>query len=64
MSLTCDPEGSVGAYIHKQAPPSPGQTTASAAVRLLEELDIVAELTGQKKNRVYSYRADVELPSR
>ena len=24
----------------------------------------LAELTGQKKNRVYSYRADVELPSR
>lgn len=38
--------------------------TASAAVRLLEELGIVAELTGQKKNRVYSYQAYVELLSR
>lgn len=37
--------------------------TASAAIRLLEELDIVAELTGQKKNRVYSYQAYVNLLS-
>ena len=35
--------------------------TASAAVKLLEDLGIVAELTGQKKNRVYSYQAYVEL---
>jgi Fic family protein len=35
--------------------------TASAAVRLLEDLGILAELTGQKKNRVYSYQAYVEL---
>lgn len=38
--------------------------TASAAVRLLEGLGILAELTGQKKNRVYSYQAYVELLSR
>jgi Fic family protein len=38
--------------------------TASAAVKLLEALGIVAELTGQKKNRVYSYQAYVELLSR
>jgi Fic family protein len=38
--------------------------TANAAVRLLEELGIVAELTGQKKNRVYTYQAYVELLSR
>lgn len=38
--------------------------TASAAVKLLEDLGILAELTGQKKNRVYSYLAYVELLSR
>lgn len=38
--------------------------TASAAVKLLEDLGILAELTGQKKNRVYSYQAYVELLSR
>lgn len=38
--------------------------TASAAVKLLEDLDILVELTGQKKNRVYSYQAYVELLSR
>ncbi len=38
--------------------------TASAAVKLLEDLGIVAELTGQKKNRIYSYQAYVELLSR
>jgi Fic family protein len=37
--------------------------TASAAIRLLEELGIVAELTGQKKNRIYSYQAYVDLLS-
>ena len=31
--------------------------TATAAVKLLEELGIVAELTGQKKKRSFSYRA-------
>ena len=38
--------------------------TANAAVRVLEELGIVIELTGQKKNRVYSYQAYVALLSR
>ncbi len=38
--------------------------TASAAVNLLEDLGIVAELTGQKKNRIYSYQAYVELLTR
>jgi len=38
--------------------------TASAAVKLLEDLGILAELTGQRKNRVYSYQAYVELLSR
>lgn len=37
--------------------------TASAAVRQLEALGIVAELTGQKKNRVYGYQAYVDLLS-
>lgn len=35
--------------------------TASAAIHLLEDLGIVAEIIGQKKNRVYSYQACVEL---
>ena len=35
--------------------------TATAAVMLLEELGIVTELTGLKKNRSYSYQAYVEL---
>jgi Fic family protein len=38
--------------------------TASAAVKLLEDLGMLTELTGQKKNRVYSYRAYVALLSR
>ena len=38
--------------------------TASAAVKLLEELDILTELTGQKKNRTFSYAAYVQLLSR
>jgi Fic family protein len=38
--------------------------TASAAVKLLQDLGVVAELTGQKKNRIYSYQAYVELLSR
>lgn len=38
--------------------------TASAAVKLLEDLGVLVELTGQKKNRVYSYQAYVELLSR
>jgi Fic family protein len=35
--------------------------TATAAVKLLEALGIVTELTGQKKNRCFSYAAYVEL---
>lgn len=35
--------------------------TAAAAVKLLLELGIVSELTGQKKNRLFSYSAYVEL---
>ncbi len=38
--------------------------TATAAVKLLEALGIVTELTGQKKNRSYSYQAYVELLAR
>ncbi len=35
--------------------------TANAAVRVLEDLGIVQELTGQKKNRSFSYQGYVEL---
>lgn len=35
--------------------------TANAAVKVLEDLGIVAELTGQKKNRSYSYRPYIAL---
>jgi Fic family protein len=35
--------------------------TANAAVKVLEELGIVTELTGQKKNRTYSYQAYIAL---
>ncbi len=38
--------------------------TATAAVKVLEDLGIVVEMTGQKKNRSYSYQAYVELLSR
>lgn len=38
--------------------------TATAAVKILEDLGIVAEMTGQKKNRSYSYQAYVDLLSR
>ena len=38
--------------------------TATAAVKVLEDLVIVAEMTGHKKNRSYSYQAYVELLSR
>lgn len=37
--------------------------TANAAVKTLEKLGIVAEQTGQKKNRHYSYQAYVQLLS-
>lgn len=35
--------------------------TANAAVQVLEGLDIVVEMTGQKKNRSYSYQVYVDL---
>ncbi len=35
--------------------------TATAAIKVLEGLGIVAELTGLKKNRSYSYKAYIEL---
>ena len=38
--------------------------TATAAVKLLQELGIVTELTGQKKNRSFSYQGYVELLTR
>ena len=38
--------------------------TANAAVQILEVLGIVMEMTGQKKNRTYSYQEYVELLSR
>ncbi|WP_020485775.1 Fic family protein [Methylomonas sp. MK1] len=38
--------------------------TATAAVKVLEELGIVVEFTGQKKNRSYSYQAYIELLTR
>ena len=38
--------------------------TATAAVRVLEDIGIVTELTGQKKNRTFSYRDYVELLTR
>ncbi|WVN42003.1 Fic family protein [beta proteobacterium MWH-UniP1] len=37
--------------------------TATAAVKVLEDLGMVTEMTGQKKNRSYSYQAYVELLS-
>ena len=37
--------------------------TATAAVKLLEEIGIVTEITGQKKNRCFSYAAYIELLS-
>ena len=38
--------------------------TANAAVKVMEDLGIVMEMTGQKKNRCFSYQAYVELLSR
>ena len=37
--------------------------TANAAVKVLEDVGIVTELTGQRKNRMYSYRAYISLLS-
>ena len=38
--------------------------TANAAVKLLEDLGIVTELTGQKTNRSFSYQRYVDLLTR
>jgi len=38
--------------------------TANAAVQVLQQLGIVAEVTGQKKNRSYSYQAYADLLAR
>jgi Fic family protein len=38
--------------------------TATAAVKVLLDLGIAMEMTGQKKNRIYSYQAYIELLSR
>ena len=38
--------------------------TANAAVKLLEELGIVMEMTGQRKNRTFSYQSYIELLAR
>lgn len=38
--------------------------TANAAVKVLQDLGIVTELTGQKKNRSYSYQPYIELLTR
>ncbi|MEI8299723.1 MAG: Fic family protein [Pseudomonadota bacterium] len=35
--------------------------TATSAVKVLEDMGILMEMTGQKKNRNYSYRAYIEL---
>ena len=38
--------------------------TATAAVKLLEQAGIVSEMTGQKKNRSFSYQGYVDLLTR
>jgi len=38
--------------------------TANAAIKVLEDLGIVTEMTGQKKNRSYSYPSYIELLTR
>jgi len=38
--------------------------TANAAVQVLQDLGIVAEMTGQKKNRSYGYQRYIELLTR
>lgn len=40
------------------------QVSTRSAVKVLEDLNIVTEMTGQKKNRTYSYQAYIELLSR
>jgi hypothetical protein len=46
-----------------ERPRAPERLQATAAVKLLEELG-VTELTGQKKNRSFSYAAYVDLLAR
>lgn len=36
---------------------------ATMAIKALQELGIVTEVTGQKRNRIYSYQAYVDLLS-
>ncbi|MCL2644980.1 MAG: Fic family protein [Betaproteobacteria bacterium] len=38
--------------------------TANAAVQVLEQLGVVVEMTGQKKNRCYSYQGYIDLLTR
>lgn len=38
--------------------------TATAAVKALETLGVITEVTGQMKNRSYSYQAFIELLAR
>ena len=38
--------------------------TANAAVQVLEQLGVVVEMTGQKKNRNYSYQGYIDLLTR
>jgi len=38
--------------------------TANAAVKTLEELGLISETTGQKKNRSFSYAGYIEILSR
>jgi len=38
--------------------------TANAAVQVLEQLGVAVEVSGQKKNRCYSYQAYVDLLTR
>jgi hypothetical protein len=38
--------------------------TANAAVKLLAELAIVTEMTGQRKNRTFGYQNYIELLAR
>lgn len=59
--LPCMPRFTVAQARERLATSFP---TANTAVRLLEELGIVLELTGQRANRVYSYQGYVELLTR
>jgi Fic family protein len=72
--LLADPKGTPASYrLFEMLPMMPRFTiervrqalntsfpTATAAVKVLEGLGIVAELTGQKKNRCYSYQAYID----